>query len=221
MTTEKEKSALAAEVRRRIAVQASNAVLVGKLKKELFDKQLAFVDDAEREKAALCTRRAGKTAMWARYARIVTLERPRCIVRIWGITRLRAEQLIWNELKLMDARHGIECQYNETKGIATLPNGSEIRLLGADKDKEVEKKRGDKTALEIVLEAQMFGAYLENLVENVAKPCLFDLQGTFCLEGTPGPICTGYWWNVSGGVYLHDKSGAAISRYPGHIAHLP
>lgn len=178
--------------------KASNEDLIARIESELFEQQVDFVNDPSREKGALCTRRAGKTSMWARYARKVTLKHERVIVRIWGITRLRAKQMLWDELKLLDARHKIECNYNETELTARLPNGSEIRLLGADKDKEAQKKRGDKTILEIVLEAQLYGPFLKSLVEDIAMPCLFDLKGTMCLEGTPGPVCAGYWFDVSG-----------------------
>ncbi len=186
------------EAARRINARAAVQDVVDGLYAELFDKQIDFINDPAREKGALCTRRAGKTSMWVRHALAVGLMHPRSIIRIWGISRLRTKQLLWDEFKLCAARHRITYSPNETELTLKLPNGSEIRLLGADKDKEAEKKRGDKTRLEIVLEAQLFGPYLQNLVENVAKPCLFDLQGTFCLEGTPGPLCVGYWWEVSG-----------------------
>ncbi len=49
-----------------------------------------------------------------------------------------------------------------------------------------------------MLESQLFGPYLKTLVNDVAGPCLFDLKGTFYLEGTPGPVCAGHWYEVSG-----------------------
>lgn len=168
---------------------------------ELFDRQLAFVLDPARNKGALCTRRAGKTEMWPRYAVKVALENPRSLIRIWAINRIRAKQLVWDGLKLLLARHQIKTVMpgtSETELTIRLENGSEIRLLGADKDKEAQKKRGDKTTLEIVLETQLFGSFLQKLVEEVVEPCTMDVKGTICLEGTPGPICTGYWYAVSG-----------------------
>lgn len=182
----------------RKAQREKNEGVVAAIKSELFSRQIEFIEDSAREKGALCTRRAGKTQMWSRYGPIVALQRPGGIVRVWGINRLRAKQLLWDDLKLVCARHKLGATFNETELTVRFPNRSEIRLLGADKDKEVQKKRGDKTVLEVVLEAQLFGPYLKTLVEEVASPCLFDLQGTFCLEGTPGPICTGYWYEVSG-----------------------
>lgn len=186
------------EYAHRQALRERSEGVISAIKAELFDRQIAFIEDPAREKGALCTRRAGKTQMWSRYAPITCLRRPGGIVRIWAINRLRAKQLIWEDLKSVCTRHRLGATFNETELTAHFPNKSEIRLLGADKDKEVQKKRGDKTDLEIVLEAQLFGSYLKTLVEDVAGPCLFDTRGTFCLEGTPGPICTGYWWEVSG-----------------------
>jgi hypothetical protein len=164
----------------------------------LFDKQIAFIDDPSRNKASLCTRRAGKTSMWARYCTIVALENPGSLVRIWAINRLRAKQLLWNEFQFVCKRHKVEIETHATELTIRFENGSEIRLLGADKDKEVQKKRGDKTIMEVVLESQSLGTYLKTLVEDVAGPCLFDMKGTMCLEGTPGPVPTGYWYWVTG-----------------------
>lgn len=188
-----------AELARRAGAQQRAASVVGAIRGELFDKQLAFIDDASRNKAALCTRRAGKTSMWSRYCTIVALENPKSLIRIWGISRLRAKQLLWQEFKDVFARHRIKVKEHETELTMRLENGSEIRLLGADKDKEAQKKRGDKTILEVILETQLFGPFLRTLVEDVAEPCLFDMQGTMCMEGTPGPVPTGFWYWVTGG----------------------
>lgn len=175
------------------------AEVVRAIKGELFDKQLAVLDDPSREIGTLCTRRAGKTSLWSRAGTITALERPRTLTRMWAINRLRCKQLLWSELEYLSARHKLGVKFNDTELTAKFPNGSEIRLLGADKQKEAEKKRGDKTAMEVVLEAQGFGPYLRSIVEDIATPCLADLNGVFYLEGTPGPICSGYWYEISGG----------------------
>jgi hypothetical protein len=169
------------------------------IRAELFDKQLAVIDDRSKLVAPLCSRRAGKTNIWPRVATICALERPRALVRIWAVSLLRAKQLVWDELVRLHARHKLEVKYNETTHTMRFPNGSEIRLLGADKLKEAEKKRGDKTAMEIVIESQLFGPYLEKIVDDIAGPGLADLNGTFYLEGTPGPVCAGHWYSISGG----------------------
>jgi hypothetical protein len=187
------------EVAIREQARVASLAKIAAIRGELFDKQLAVVDDPAKEKAILCSRRAGKTSMWPRVAAMCALAAPRNLIRIWAISALRCEQMIWTELKLLCERHQLNVDFNNTKHTATFPNGSEIRLLGADKQKEAEKKRGDKSAMEIVIESQLFGSYLETLVEDIAGPCLADLDGTFYLEGTPGPVCAGHWYSVSGG----------------------
>lgn len=183
--------------KRRIQEQSAKEKVDGILA-ELFKEQREFYEDPSRNKAALCTRRAGKTSMWARTCTTTALTNPRVLIRIWGITRLRAKQLLWDEFRYLFSRHQLPVICNETELTMKFTNGSEIRLVGADKDKEIQKKRGDKTKVEVVLEAQLYGPILRAMVEDVIEPCLFDLNGTLCLEGTPGMVCVGYWYDVSG-----------------------
>ena len=186
------------EAERRRRERERNGVITQAILGELFKQQVGFVLDESREKAALCTRRAGKTAMWSRYSVIKALAQPMSLIRLWAVSRLYAKQLLWRELLAVCARHKIPVKPHETELSIRFENGSEIRLLGADKDKEVQKKRGERTDMEVVLEAQGFSSYLRPLVEDVAQPCLVDRRGTFCLEGTPGPVQVGYWFAVSG-----------------------
>ena len=168
---------------------------------EQYDRQQAFAMDPSRRKAVLGTRRAGKTSMWVRQCTAVALETPRCLVRIWAETRLRAKQYLWQEFKWLIARQKIELSGppNETELSIRFANGSEIRLVGADKEGEVQKKRGEKTQMEVVIEAQRFGGLLRTIVDDVVGPSLFDTKGTLCLEGTPGTICSGLWYDITTG----------------------
>ena len=188
----------AEELARRQQALARAESVTAQIKAELFDRQINFVEDDSRNKAAICTRRAGKTMMWPRYCFIVALERPKSLIRVWGITRLRTKQLMWQEFLDVAARHKIKIRPHETELTLKLENGSEIRFVGADKDQQAQRKRGDKTTLEVILESQLFGPFLRTLVEDVVEPCLFDTQGTLCMEGTPGPVPTGYWYYLTG-----------------------
>ena len=199
--------------RREQALTRASSLTAG-IKAELFDRQLAFIDDPSRNKAAICTRRAGKTMMWPRYCFSVALENPKSLIRVWGITRLRVKQLLWQEFVDVAARHRIHIKAHETELTMRLDNGSEIRFVGADKDQAAQRKRGDKTILEVILESQLFGPFLRTLVEDVAEPCLFDMKGTMCMEGTPGVIPTGYWYWITGGSEVNgrwDSEGMLIS----------
>lgn len=192
--------ALLEETVRRLRVQAQPAAepVLRAIRQELFAEQLALIDDPSREKAALCTRRAGKTETDQRYAPLEAMKHPGSLVRIWGITRMRCKELMWLPLKYLFERHKVAVKANDTELRIFLSNRSEIRLVGADKDKEAQKKRGDKTRLEIILEAQAFGGFLKSLVEDVVEPCTADVRGTMLLEGTPGPICAGHWFSMTG-----------------------
>ena len=95
--------------------------------------------------------RAGKTSLWARYCTIVALQKPKSLIRVWGITRLRVKQLLFQEFVDVAARHRIPVHTHETELSIKFDNGSEIRLVGADKDQSIQRKRGDKTQMEVVL----------------------------------------------------------------------
>ncbi len=185
--------------------KAFAGVVVSRIMAEMFDRQQAFITDTSRNKAAICTRRAGKTQMWSRYSVKVALENPRCLIRIWAINRIRCKQAVWEDILFVCARHQIKVDPNKTELTIKFENGSEIRLLGADKDKEAQKKRGDKTLLEIIIETQLFGGYLQKLIEDVVEPCTMDLRGTICIEGTPGPVLQGFWYAVTGGENIKHR----------------
>lgn len=188
----------------------------GLVRASLFDKQLAVVDDTAREKGALCPRRAGKTHLNPRYLALTAMQG--ALARYWAITRLRAKQLLWLELQAMDAAYALGCRFNDTELECRTPGGGLIRLMGADQEKSAHRKRGDKSALDIVDEAQLFTGYLQVLVEDVIVPGLQDSQGSLLLEGTPGPVCAGYWHKVSGG---QDTAARWVSEgeVPGFSMH--
>ena len=130
------------EYARRQQVKSAVTGLIEGIESEYFDKQLRFVRDPSRNKAALATRRAGKTSMWSRYTTAECMLHPGVLIRIWAINRLRAKQLLWDEFQNVFRRHGIEVihtgvpqpgqvKMHETELTLRFGNGSEIRLLGA------------------------------------------------------------------------------------------
>ncbi len=166
-------------------------------------KQRKFVTATDRLISLLTPRRSGKTKGNVRRLRrrsLLTKHRGG-VVRYWGISRLRAKQLAWDELKDLDRRIGLregeDVEYHDTELTSTLSNGVKFFLLGADKPKEAEKKRGDAVIEDLVDECQLFAGYLDNLFTNVVLPSLADLKGTGTLSGTPGPVCAGFWHEVS------------------------
>lgn len=195
----------AEELLRRETARAQAGALSKSIREELFNRQLEVETDTSRLIAVLCTRRAGKTEMWPRICVMKALATPRVLIRIWAQSRLRVKQLLWQPLKLLCLRHKIEFIAHDTELTLRFPNGSEIRLVGADRDQSAQRKRGDATVMEVILEAQSWGPFLRSLVEDVAGPSLFDNKGSLYMEGTPGPLPTGLWYYITGNNDLDSR----------------
>ena len=185
------------EIARRAVERQKAGVVSSAIRAELFAEQLAFIDDPSRNKAALCTRRAGKTSIMARYCTMRCPEHPRALIRIWGISRLRSKQLLWQEFLDVAARHKVPIKTHETELTIRFANGSEIRLLGADKDKEAQKKRGDKTLMEVILEPAL-RPLPAHAGRRRGRALSLRLAGDDVHGGTPGPVPTGFWYWVTG-----------------------
>lgn len=219
LTAEEETREVAAEeLQRRLTQLSASAELVPKIYATMFDRQIAFVQDKSKLKVARCTRRAGKTQMWPRAICITALEKPGSLIRVWGPTRQRAKELVWGPLKkfVLDMEIPVEIPEESTLTLK-FTNGSEVRMVGADKEKELHKRRGDKTDLEIILEAQNHDHTLKILVEDVIRPSLFDTDGSLCMEGTPGIVCAGYFYDVSGD-NSEDRQWKSV-KIPGWSCH--
>jgi len=190
--------------------------LVEAILRPLFGQQLGVINDPSREKSVLCPRRAGKTTLVSSYLVTTALTKPRSISRYWAISQRRAKQLMWEPIRRINQDFGLgltDDDFNGSENTVKFPNGSEIRIVGADKEKEIHKKRGDGTSLEIVDECQAMGDYIKPLVEDVIGPSLLDRRGTLCLMGTPGVVKAGFWYGVTG---LDAPPSAAIDGFSRH-----
>lgn len=167
----------------------------------LFELQTQVVDAVEkgvRRIATFCTRRAGKTTLFATLLIFVAHTYPGVLCTYYAITRIRAKQLIWDELKRIDRDFALGMKFNETELEVRARTGSVIRLTGADKLSEAQKKLGDKNKLAIVDEAQLYAPeVLDILVNRVLRPTLLDLRGALVLGGTPGIVCDGLWYEIT------------------------
>ena len=151
-----------------------------------FDKQLSFIEDKTRFKTAACSRKAGKTFSCAVYLLETALRFPRTNVVYITLSRGNAKRIIWKLLLDMNRSHHLDAHTDETELAMDFPNGSTIYLTGAKDKVEVEKFRGLSLKLVIIDESQSFRPYLKDLVDDALMPCLWDVQGTLCLIGTPG-----------------------------------
>jgi hypothetical protein len=163
-----------------------------------FEKQREVIGCKARRIAAMCTRRAGKTELVPARLYSTAEKYPGTVLYYVGITGKRARELMWAPLTKANDFYALGWKTNETRQTLTHPDGTEIRLVGADDMRELEKRRGDKASIVIVDEAQSFPhAVLHALVEDIFGPALVDVRGTFMLLGTPGIVCGGFWYDVT------------------------
>lgn len=167
------------------------------LEKYLFREQLAFVKDPSRRKAAVTTRRAGKTVSCAADLMYTSLHNPEVVSLYITLSRSNAKRLVWPELKRINRKFKLGASFNESELKVEMPNGAVIYCSGANDRSEIEKFRGLALKMVYIDECQSFPNYIEDLINDVLSPALMDYAGTLCLIGTPGPIPTGFFYDAS------------------------
>lgn len=163
----------------------------------LFDKQLAFVEDPEPFKVAVCSRRSGKTIACAAHLIHTAINSPNTIGLYITLAAVNAKKLVWRELKKINDEYKLDGSVNDSELSITFRNGSIIYLSGAGDKSEIEKFRGLPIKLCYVDECQSFKSYLEDLINDVISPALLDHAGSLCLIGTPGPVPAGFFYDCS------------------------
>jgi hypothetical protein len=164
-----------------------------------FPKQDAFIKDDSQFIAALCTRRAGKTNGLAIKFYNAMMKHPGSMSRYIALTRDSAKDIMWPVLDEMNERFGWNAKFTEQPLTMTIPNGSTLRLIGADMQNFTRRLRGAKCPAVAIDEAQEFNPeHLTDLVDNILTPSLTDYEGSWiALTGTPGPIPRGLFYDVT------------------------
>lgn len=167
--------------------QAALAV-IDKVRAMAHPAQRQFLDHPSRKKAAICSRRAGKSFA----AGLALIERalqfPYTKHLYLALTRESAKRILWNDvLKTIVRKLKLEVRFNETELAVWFPNGSVIYLLGADaKSEEQEKLLGQKYKTIVIDEAASYRIDLRRLVYKILEPATVDELGTIIMIGTPG-----------------------------------
>jgi hypothetical protein len=114
------------------------------------------------------------------------------------ITTKSARSIVWSELKRYIETNNIEVKTDETRlTIKFIQSGSEIRLGGAKDEVEIEKYRGWKLRKVYIDEAQYFRPYLTYFINDILMPALRDLRGDLAVTGTPGPVLSGPFYEIT------------------------
>lgn len=165
-------------------------------KPRLFKHQADFIKDPRKLKAALCSRRAGKTHMACSYVVAEALKRPNVSVPYVALTRGHAKRIAWKTLLEM-TRPYLKGEPNLTELRITLLNGSDIFLAGANDEATAEVFRGQKFPLVILDECASFRSHFREMVEEVIEPALLDMNGTLALIGTPSAQLSGLFFDAT------------------------
>lgn len=188
--------------------------------KYCFDKQLSLIKD-EADFATACTsRRAGKTIACAADLVDTALKRQKIVCLYLTLSRSSAKRIIWPELLTINREYKLGGESNIADLSLTFPNGSVIYCSGAKNKAEIEKFRGLSIALCYIDEAQSFGGFIQDLIDDVISKALYDYNGRLRVTGTPPPIPTGYFhdichsqewshhhWDMRQNPWLQKKSG--------------
>lgn len=179
-----------------------------------FLTQTNFIKSKAHRIAAQCTRRAGKSKGSGLKQLKACYMYPGSRQLYLGLTRSSAKSAYWNNvLKELDREHQLGASYHETDLVMTLPNGSSIKLAGADSTREeMEKLLGGKYPSIIIDEAGSFRQDLRKLVYENLEPCVIDYNGWIGLIGTPTDLTTGLFFDVTNG----KENGWEIHKWSAH-----
>ena len=189
------------------------------LTKNLFKEQLDFIQDSSRRKAAICSRRSGKSYAAGRYLLQEALEGEGTMCVYIARTREAAKRILWTSLKQANQRFRLGIKFNNADLIATFSNGSQILFTGANDASDVDKLRGAAFSLAVLDEAAFFNINLKELVNEVLTPALLDRDGSLVMISTPNSACTGFFYDITEkGLYNFSVHRWTIKNNP-YMAH--
>lgn len=193
------------ELRRRLeaAIKAPPAF---KLTDHLFAAQLDFVNDPAKRKTAVCSRRSGKSEACVGDLLSTCLAEPLSNCVYITLTRVSAKKIIWRIIKRVLRDYAIPVKKVDEQELSIeFANESILYVSGAKDASEIEKFRGMSLKKVYIDEGQSFRPYIKELIDDIIDPATWDVDGTICLIGTPGPVPVGFFHDTchSGGWANH------------------
>ena len=167
------------------------------LSKTLFKQQVDFIQDESKRKAAICSRRSGKSYAAGRYLIKEALEDEGTTCVYIARTREAAKRILWSSLKEANQRFRLGIKFNNADLIAVFPNRSIIMFTGANDASDVDKLRGAAFSLAVLDEAAFFNINLKELVNEVLAPALLDRDGSLVMISTPNSACHGFFYDIT------------------------
>ncbi len=172
----------------------------------LFEAQRAFVEDPSPLVLASCSRRAGKSFGCGWKVISTGKKFPNCTIPYITQARENARDIIWPPLQFLNTEYDLGLEFNRNTGEVRSPQGWRMILRGAGSVREMEKLRGMKFPLVIIDEAQVFGADLQYMIEEVLEPAMLDYgsEAQMYMIGTPNAARAGPFYDrIQKGIYPH------------------
>lgn len=173
-----------------LAIHTQTEGAIQRIRSLAFPKQLAFIDDPARFKAALCTRRAGKSTAAGLMIVEGMLRRPGSSSLVIGLTRESIKRIYWKDVffKIRDEA-AVDLKPNYSDLSIRMPNGSVCYFVGVDSTEDEKRKiLGQKFWRVVVDESSEYTIDLRELVYQTLRPATSDYRGTIAMTGTPGEI---------------------------------
>lgn len=165
---------------------------------ELFPEQQRFFDDPSRRKAALCTRRAGKTRVNGAGLLDAIVTHPQAVALYLTLTQSISYDMLWSELTIANERWNLGLTPSVSDNSFYSPQGGAIVLGGCKDIREAEKYRGNKYSVVVIDEGGTHKSEtLKYLIEGALSAATTDYDASIWLTGTPGPVPKGYFWAVT------------------------
>lgn len=201
------KKAILKELQRRTSLKEKEiAAPIFDLNEFLFGPQRAFILDPTKFKTGVCSRRSGKTVGCGADL-LYSAKHKAGITNLYiTLSRKNAKRIIWRELLRLNKKFELGGKVDNQELSITFEHAdgeeSVVYVTGAKDAQEIEKFRGLALYKVYIDEAQSFRAYLQELIDDIIIPALWDYNGYLTLIGTPGPICVGTFFEA-----CHDTSG--------------
>lgn len=193
---------LAAQLQARSRASRSKTFSLEEL---FFPPQLRLSRSKAKRKVARLPRRSGKTTSTAGILLEGAITPPYANQGYVTTSLKNAKRLVWPTLKRWNDEYALGGVPNDTDGsmkFPDLPNQPNIYLGGMKDRNEIEKIRGWEGGAKrfVVDEAQSARtSLLQELIDDAIEPSLFDYDGELIISGTPGPVRSGYFFDIDEG----------------------
>jgi len=169
----------------------------------LFAQQKKYDKDPSKRKAALCTRRAGKTHVISKGLLDGIYSKDKGDCAYIGLTRLHAKRIMFNHVIKLQRKYRLDLEANRAElSILNKKTGNTLYITAANHEEDTEKLRGLSLKKIVLDEAASFKEHINYLIDDVLEPTTIDCDGSIEMIGTPSanPLESNIFYRVTQGI---------------------